>query len=138
MFGKDDLRKKDGDVIGFIGKGVRIEGKVSFENDDTVRIDGSFKGEIDARGTLVVGEGGNVEGEIKVNSAIVTGEIRGLLSASSRVELKSPGRMLGDITTPTLIIGEGALFEGNCTMVRKDPAPAGAFNYGVEEKSDSV
>ncbi len=54
MFSKEDNMDGETEVIGFIGKGMTVEGKLTF--DSTVRIDGVFKGEIDAKGTLVVGE----------------------------------------------------------------------------------
>lgn len=117
MFAKGD-KAKGVEVVGFIGRGMSIEGRLCF--DDTVRVEGAFKGEIDARGTLVVGEGGRVEGDIKVGSAIVAGEVYGVLQAASRVELRAPGKVYGEIKTPNLIIGEGAVFDGKCVMVKKD------------------
>lgn len=135
MLGKSSGEKKGGDVIGFIGEGMTIEGKLTF--NDTVKIDGTFNGEIDSKGTLVVGETGYVKGQIKVGSAIVTGEIKGTLEATTRVEIKAPGKMFGDITTPNLIIGEGVIFEGNCIMVKRDHAPEelpAAVVYGNKEE----
>lgn len=131
MFGKDKEREngtKGAEVIGIIGKGMTIEGKLTFS--ETVRIDGSFKGEIEATGSMVVGDGGYVEGNIKVGSAIVTGEIKGVLEASVRVELRPPAKMFGDIKTPNLIIGDGVVFEGSCVMTKKDTLETvGTVNY---------
>lgn len=135
MFGKEkEEKKKVGEVTGFIGKGMAIEGKLSFE--ETVRIDGSFKGEISATGTLVVGDGGYVEGDIKAGSAIITGTVKGALDAAVRVELRSPARFTGEIKTPTLIIDEGVVFEGNCTMVKKD-ASFETVQYGEARAGNS-
>lgn len=131
MFGNKEKTEKprEGDLIGFIGKGMVVEGKLSFA--DTVRIDGNFKGEINATGTLVVGEGGLVEGLIKVGSAVVTGEIQGTLEATSKVELKAPGKMFGEMSTPNLIIGDGAIFEGTCHMLQRGTANVTeSVNYG--------
>lgn len=138
MFGKEkEEKKKIGEVTAFIGKGMAIEGKMSFE--ETVRIDGSFKGEISATGVLVVGDGGYVEGNIKTGSAIITGTVKGTLDAAVRVELRNPAKFVGEIKTPTLIIDEGVVFEGNCTMVKKDASyetvqygEAGAGNSFVQ------
>lgn len=131
MFGKDKEREagaKGAEVIGIIGKGMTIEGKLTFS--ETVRIDGSFKGEIDATGSMVVGDGGYVEGKIKVGSAIVTGEIKGVLEASVRVELRAPAKMFGDIKTPNLIISDGVVFEGSCVMTKKETMETiGTVNY---------
>jgi len=129
MFGKDkEEKKKGGEVAGFIGKGMSIEGSLCFE--ETVRIDGSFKGEITATGTLVVGDGGHVEGEIKADSAIITGTIKGNLSASTKVELRRPAKFTGEIKTPTLIIDEGVIFDGTCVMVKKEGASYETIQYG--------
>ena len=128
MLGKTQTPEK-GDLIGFIGKGMFLEGKLSFE--DTVRIEGHFKGEINALGTLVVGESGHVEGNINVGSIIITGLVEGNLTAKTRVEIKSPGKMLGEIKTPNLIIGDGAIFEGNCHMVNRSTSEVKeVVNYG--------
>ncbi len=131
MFGKDD-KKDDFDIMGFIGKGMKVEGKLSFEK--TVRIDGSFKGEINSPGTLVVGENGFVEGHIKVNTALITGEVKGTVDARERVELHSPARVNGDIKTPTLIIGEGTAFDGNCVMLKGGSSETGDASKGVVVK----
>lgn len=116
--------KEDTHITGFIGKGMKVEGKLSFEK--TVRIDGSFKGEITSTGALVIGNGAFVEGVIKVGSALITGEVEGNIDASERVELQSPARVNGDIKTPTLIIGEGTAFDGNCVMLKGGKTGEGA------------
>jgi cytoskeletal protein CcmA (bactofilin family) len=117
MFGKD-VKEGTQEVMGFIGKGMVIDGKMSFEG--VVRVDGHFKGEVNTSGTLHVGGGALVEAKVNVDKAIVTGEVRGSINAASRVELQAPGKMFGDVRTPTLIVGEGVIFEGNCVMSKKD------------------
>ena len=120
MFGKPVKEESAGigEIIAFIGKGVRVEGKLIF--DGTVRIDGQFKGEAESNGTLVIGEGALVEATLNIDTIVVSGEIRGVINAKSRVELRGPGKVLGDIRTPTLIVGEGVIFEGNCLMTKRD------------------
>ncbi len=135
MFGKED-GKDDFDITGFIGKGMQVEGKLTFEK--TVRIDGSFKGEIESTGTLVVGEGAFVEADIKVDTAVITGEVKGTLEASSRVELQAPAKLFGELKTPNLIIGEGTVFDGNCVMLKggtREPAFTETFKEGFKEES---
>jgi len=101
-------------VNALLGKGSEFEGKLSFEG--TVRIDGVMKGEIRSKDKLVIGQGARVEAEIEVGSAEISGEIEGNVTASSRLELKTPARIKGNITTPVLIIEEGVTFDGNCSM----------------------
>ncbi len=126
MFSKEsNMDGQDGqtEVIGFIGKGMTVEGKLTF--DSTVRIDGVFKGEIDAKGTLVVGEGAFIEAQIKVDTAIITGEINGVVEAAKRVEIQSPGKIIGEVKTPNLIIGDGAVLDGTCVRLKREhTAPA--------------
>jgi cytoskeletal protein CcmA (bactofilin family) len=132
MFVKDEKTIGETDVVGYIGKGMLMEGKLSF--DSTVRIDGGFKGEISARGLLVVGEGALIEADVKVDTVIVTGEVRGVIEAAKRVELQAPGKIIGEVRTPNLIIGDGGILEGNCTMTKKEGTPvAGTSVYGKEE-----
>ena len=111
-----------------------MEGRLIFE--ETMRVDGSFKGDISApTGSLVVGDGGDIEGEISASTVIITGTVKGKVEAAERVELRAPGRMTGEIKTPTLIIDEGVLFEGTCTMVKKDGGAFETVEYG--EASDT-
>ena len=117
MFSSNETQPSPLDITGFIGKGMRIEGTMEF--DGAGRIDGKFKGEIKGNGTLLVGEEAKIEGDISVNDAIVSGEIRGVLTAKSKVELRPPAKMLGDIHSPTLIINEGVVFEGNSVMTKQ-------------------
>lgn len=107
-------KKADGNINGFIGKGVNITGKLSFEG--VVRIDGRFDGEIDAAGTLIVGPDAVIKAKIKVDTALVSGEVRGDIEAASKVDLVSPGKVYGDIKTNNITIGEGTLFDGKCVM----------------------
>ena len=123
MFGMGK-KKADGHINGFIGKGVNISGKLSF--DGVVRIDGRFEGEIDATGTLIVGTDAVIEAKIKVATALVSGEIRGDIEAASKVELVSPGKFYGNIKTNKIIIGEGSLFEGKCEMSDAKDTPNSA------------
>lgn len=137
MFGREEKKTTGGEVVGFIGKGVSIEGKLTFE--DTVRVDGRFKGEINATGILVIGDAGYVEGEIKVGSSIVTGELKGNLEAITKVELRSPAKVFGNIKTPTLIIGEGVIFEGSCIMAKKDASASPEIvDYGRRDQDSAM
>lgn len=111
------MRKKrlkiDERIKSFLGKEVQFEGKLTF--DGVVKIDGHFKGEIRAKsGNLIVGDEGVVEADIHVASVLCSGEIRGRINADERVNVRVPGKILGDIRAPTVVIEEGVQFEGNC------------------------
>ncbi len=101
-------------VNAFLDKGTRFEGKLTFEG--TVRIDGKFHGDIFSQDRLVVGEEGEVEGTAEIGSCVISGIFRGELKARERVELQAPAKIYGTITTPTLIVAEGVVLEGNVKM----------------------
>lgn len=103
-----------GDVRAILGKGSEFEGKLRFEG--TVRIDGKFKGEVISAGTLIVGENAVIDGDMDVDSAVISGKINGNVSAKTRVEMHAPARLVGNIKCPVLVIQEGVFFDGNCQM----------------------
>lgn len=97
-----------------LDQGSEFEGKLTFEG--TVRIDGVYKGEIVADATLIVGETGKVYADVRVRTAVISGEVVGNVEASEKVELNAPGILRGNIKTPNLVIEEGVVFEGSCNM----------------------
>ena len=107
-----------GELNAILGKGSEFEGKLKFEG--TVRIDGTFRGDIQTKGLLMVGESAVIEAEIQVDSAMIGGQVKGNLTAKSKLELQPNARFTGNITTPVLIIKEGAAFDGQCQMQSRE------------------
>jgi cytoskeletal protein CcmA (bactofilin family) len=103
-------KKGGGSLNGFLDQGARLEGSLSF--DEVFRIDGHFKGTITSDAELVIGEGGVVEGDLRVGRLAVSGTIRGSVHATERVELHSGARVFADVRTPTLVVEEGAVLQG--------------------------
>src|SRR5258705_13897554 len=103
-----------GDLNALLGKGSEFEGKLAFEGK--VRIDGTFTGEISTNDLLMVGDGAKVTAEISCGTVIVEGEVIGNIKATSAVELRRPAKVHGDITTPSLVIEKGVVFEGRSRM----------------------
>jgi cytoskeletal protein CcmA (bactofilin family) len=103
-----------GEINTLLGRGSEFEGKLTFEG--TVRIDGKLSGEIFSDDVLVVGEGAEVHASIDIGEIIVQGTIVGNIKAKRSVEIHAPGRVRGDITTPSLQIDKGVTFEGRCYM----------------------
>jgi cytoskeletal protein CcmA (bactofilin family) len=101
-------------MAAFLGKDTEFEGKLTFNG--AVRIDGHLKGEISAVGTLIVGEGALIEANMHISRIVINGEIHGNIIADHRIEIHPPGKALGDIQAPTVVIDEGGIFEGNCRM----------------------
>jgi cytoskeletal protein CcmA (bactofilin family) len=108
-------------MTGFLDKDTHIEGDLSFKG--SFRIDGSFKGTIDSESTLIVGENGKIEAEIKVGYIVVNGEIKGNIQAKEKVEINSTGRVIGSVTAPKLVVEEGAYLETSCQTSDELPPP---------------
>ncbi len=94
--------------------GTSIEGEI--KTDSNIRIDGTVKGTISAKGRLVVGASGVIDGEIVCENADIEGKITGQISVNGLLSLKSTARLECDISTKKLAIEPGAVFTGNCTM----------------------
>ena len=97
-----------------IGKGTNFEGKLESAGD--IRIDGRFNGEISVSGTLSIGEGGFVEADIHAPFVVIGGRFRGNIFAEERVEILPPANVCGEIETPSVVLQDGAIFDGNCRM----------------------
>jgi cytoskeletal protein CcmA (bactofilin family) len=111
----------DNKMTGFLDKDTHIKGDLSFKG--SFRIDGSFKGTIDSESTLIVGENGKIEAEIKVGYIVVNGEIKGNIQAKEKVEINSTGRVIGSVTAPKLVVEEGAYLETSCQTSDELPPP---------------
>jgi cytoskeletal protein CcmA (bactofilin family) len=133
LFGKDDRmqRPEDLPVVGVstrtgdaapsempvqahLGKGSRIEGKLTFEG--SVQIDGQVEGEVEAQDSVIVGESAVLNAQISAGTIVIKGKVTGDITARKRVELRAPAKLVGNITTPSVVIHEGVSFEGHCSM----------------------
>jgi cytoskeletal protein CcmA (bactofilin family) len=106
--------KKRNEVIAFLGKGTKFEGKMRFHG--TTRIDGHFKGEISADGNLIISNQGLVEADVHASSIMISGEVHGNITADQRVDIHAPAKVFGDIQAPSVVIDEGVIFEGMTRM----------------------
>ena len=111
---EDNVVVRGGDVHTLLGKGSEFDGKLTFEGQ--VRIDGKFSGQIFTKDTLVIGEGAKVNAEINAGTVIVNGAVEGNIRAAQLIELHTPGRVKGNLETPSLSIDKGVMFEGSCKM----------------------
>ena len=107
-------RPQGGDLNALLGKGSQFEGKLLFEG--TVRIDGKFSGEIISTDTLIVGEGAEVKANVQVGSLVCLGDFQGDAKATKSIELKSPAKVRGNLTTASVLIERGVFFDGTCKM----------------------
>jgi cytoskeletal protein CcmA (bactofilin family) len=103
-----------GEINTLLGRGATFEGKLTFEG--TVRVDGKLKGEVFSDDVLIVGEGAYVEAEIDIGEIIIQGNVVGNIRAKRGIEIHAPGRVKGDLHTPSLQIDKGVIFEGRSFM----------------------
>lgn len=109
-------------ITGFFDKDTEIKGELSFKG--SFRIDGRFKGKVDSDSMLIIGDSGKVDADIKIGYMVIDGEVKGNIQASERVEIHSNGRVIGTITTPKLVVEEGAYLEATCQTTDKMPPPS--------------
>ena len=114
------MKKSQGTLNGFLDQGCTIKGEVVFS--DLLRVHGHVKGSVSSEQELLVGEGGEVEGEVTVGRLVVAGTVRGTVRVKDRVVIHSTGRVLAEVFAPTLVVDEGGVLEGPVHMTR--PASA--------------
>lgn len=125
MFGRKDNKAKSrsnalekGEIKAFLGPGSHFEGKLAF--DEIVRLDGAFRGEITSKDTLIVGETADLQAQVCVGALIISGKLRGSIKAVTRVEMRAPAQIDGDVETPSLIVEEGVIWNGQLIMKQNE------------------
>ncbi len=103
-------------VTALLDKGASFEGKLTFEG--TVQIGGQFKGEIFTQDTLIINETAHVIAQIEADTIFLSGHVEGNLFARTKVVMQPPAVFKGTVTSPSLKIEEGVVFEGASHMPR--------------------
>ena len=101
-------------LVGYLYKGSRVTGQLTFQGP--ARIDGIVDGEVHCQGILTVGEGAELKAKITGHIVVIRGKVEGNVTAKERIELLAPARLIGNIDAPRLIIAEGVVFDGDCSM----------------------
>jgi cytoskeletal protein CcmA (bactofilin family) len=93
-----------------LSAGLTIEGKI--EGNGNIRVAGRFKGNVNVKGELTIEPGASIDGEVKADTVLVGGEVRGQLIAASRVEFKESGTLIGDLKAGSLTVAAGSKMRG--------------------------
>ena len=93
-----------------LAAGLTIEGKI--EGTGNIRVAGRFKGNVNVKGELTIEPGASIDGEVKADTVFVGGEVRGHLIATSRVEFKESGTLVGDLKAGSLTVAAGSKMRG--------------------------
>ena len=122
-----------GRVTSILGEGTSWKGDIS--GSGGIRIEGLFEGRIDLDGLIIVDRKGRVESDlIKADSVIVAGAVRSNIHAK-KVEIRSTGRVWGDVTTVKFSTEEGAYLRGKIQM--EEGEPEGSVESTPDEKTPS-
>jgi len=112
---KYDGKRKDSSFVVTLGRETRFNGMLKFK--ETLRIQGQFKGTIEAGGDLVVDKDAVVEADhINVDSLTVYGDVTGDIFAVGKVDMMTGAKVRGDIKAARLRLADGVLFDGQCSM----------------------
>jgi cytoskeletal protein CcmA (bactofilin family) len=118
-------------VTSVLGPGINWQGNL--RGSGGVRIEGTFEGEIQIRGLVVVGETGRVTCEnLQANTVIIAGAVRGNITAE-KLEIRSTGRVWGDVTVVAFATDEGAFLRGSVRM--EDKVEISIEDEGAESNS---
>lgn len=91
-----------------------ITGEIKTDSD--IKFDGKLEGKLITKSKLVIGESGEIKGEIHCKSAVISGKIEGKIFVEEIITLQETCKIIGDITTNRIAIEPGAVFNGTCTM----------------------
>jgi len=92
----------------------------SLKCDGNMRIDGSFEGDIEVLGDLIIGATGRAIATMKATNIHVSGAVKGELTATDQLQISHTGKVWGDITATALQIEPGGVFRGQSAMSAED------------------
>jgi cytoskeletal protein CcmA (bactofilin family) len=100
-----------------------------FQSSRDVRVEGQAKGTITCQGTLHVAQGASIDAKVDAENIIVAGELEGDILCKGKLQILATGRVRGKIETVSLVINEGAFYEGQLEMASDAAAlPSGRSN----------
>ncbi len=102
------------EINAFLGAGTVYEGKLTFKG--SVRIDGTYTGQIHSEGSLIVGKDALISGEVRVGELLLSGKLVGDVQATRSVTVYRGGLVEGTLQTPSLITEEGGRIQGTINM----------------------
>jgi cytoskeletal protein CcmA (bactofilin family) len=113
-----------------LGRETAFNGVMRFK--DSLKIDGTFTGEIVSTGFLYIENGATVTANIRVGSVVIGGTVKGNVEATEKLEMLATGKVFGNIRTAKLKIADGVVFEGKCEMIR-NPQAVNIFSGPVDQ-----
>ncbi len=105
------------EIGAYLGPGTKANGKLLFEGTTTV--EGEIEGEIMVHGDVTIGEHATIKGKIIATTVFIRGKVMANIQADKKIEIQPPGVVIGDVVTQSLVIGDGAVLEGHCSMKKE-------------------
>jgi cytoskeletal protein CcmA (bactofilin family) len=124
-------KHEDYSINTIIGPNTVVNGDI--ESGGFIRIDGSLRGNVNARGRVVVGERARLKSSISGTSVTIGGVVYGNILASERVVILSTGLVMGDIITRRIQADEGCLIHGRVTVCQSEDK----WNSTISEYRDA-
>ena len=109
-----------GDPFSLIDRNSSFDG--TFRSERDLRIEGEAKGTVECRGTLFVAEGAVVTATVEADNVTVAGQLDGEVRCRGRLQIMPSGRLRGKVSTRSLVVNEGAIYEGELEMDASDHA----------------
>lgn len=118
MFSKAKSPLDNVKIDTIIGPSSKLEGKINATG--TIRIDGSYTGDIYTEGDVIIGETGFIDGNIFSINVSITGKVNGNVNCRGLLEILPSGRLIGDVEVKNISISDGAIFKGKCSMISRE------------------
>ena len=131
-----DVNGLGDDTFSVIDRHSNFDG--TFRSDRDLRVEGVVQGTIECQGTLFVAQGANVTAKVEAENITVAGDLNGDIRCRGRLQIMPSGRVRGKVGTETLVINEGAYYEGQLEMASPEnrqlgaapPRPLGSSGFG--------
>jgi len=114
----DDVSTESSDSISILDRFSNFDG--TFHSSRDLRIEGQAKGTIECQGTLHIAQGASIDAKVEAENITVAGDLDGQITCRGRLQILPSGRVRGTITTQTLVIHDGAFYEGQLAMSTPD------------------
>jgi len=134
-----EQRDDTGESFSILDRFSNFDG--TFHSSRDLRIEGQAKGTIDCQGTLHIAQGATIDAKVEAENITVAGDLDGEITCRGRLQILPSGRVRGKINTLTLVIHEGAFYEGQLDMATPEPRLAsgrrGRSSLGSQDRGGS-
>jgi len=125
------MLKRDKNERKILDVDASMQGTLVFKDPVTLKINGTFEGKLDTKGSLIISKNASVRADINGDEITVEGKLTGNILAGTSLDVLSGAHIVGDINTPALRVEKGAIIQGKCQMLARSDSRGNVFN--IEE-----